>query len=104
MKPSSPVLAQPLTPLDLLIGRQVMDGDGKPIGRIHEVRIDTKDGDWIVTHYVIGVGGLLERFGVGFKMLLGRSMSRYVVPVDQMDLSDRRHARVRRRRHELEAE
>ena len=104
MKPSSPVLAQPLTPLDLLIGRLVLDGDGKSIGRIHEVRFDTKGGDWILTHYVIGVGGLLERLGVGFKMLVGRGTSRYVIPVDQMDVSDRRHARVRRRRDELEAE
>ena len=52
------------TPMDRLVGRPVVDRDGKSIGRIHELRADVNGDDWTVTHFVVGVGGLLERFGV----------------------------------------
>jgi hypothetical protein len=93
-----------LAALDQLVGRSVVGRDGESLGRIHELRVEVSGHDWVITHYVIGVAGLLERFGVGLKLLVGGRTSPYVVPVDQMDLSDPKQARVRCARSELHRE
>src|SRR4051812_49370168 len=87
------------TAMDRLVGRPLVDRDGKSIGRIHELRADVND--WTVTHFVVGVGGLLERLGVVLKLIVGGRISPYVIPVDQVDLSDPKQARVRCARSEL---
>jgi hypothetical protein len=84
-----------LIPLDRLVGRRVVDRDGEPIGRIHELRADINGPAWTVTHVLVGVGGLLERLGVALKLMVGGRTSPYVIPVDQVDLSDPNQARVR---------
>jgi hypothetical protein len=101
MKDAASVVPHTLTPMDLVVGRTVVDRDGESIGRIHELRADVRGDEWTVTHFVIGVGGLLERLGVAVKLIVGGSMRPYVVPVDQMDLSDPKQARVRCARSEL---
>lgn len=89
--------------IDQLVGRRVVDRDGRSVGRIHEVRVDRRDAEWIVTHYLIGVAGLLERLGVGIKLLIGWRTSGYIVKADQLDLSEPEHARLTCSRDDLEA-
>jgi hypothetical protein len=101
MKDGPYVVAHTLTPMDRLVGLPVVDRNGEPIGRIHELRADVNGDDWIVTHFVVGVGGLLERLGVALKLIVGGRASPYVVPVDQLELSDPKQARVRCARSEL---
>jgi len=101
MKEHSPLDQDRLLPLDRLVGRRVVDRDGQKAGRIHEVRVQVIGLDWVMTHYVIGVAGLMERLGVGVKLLVGGSTSPYVVPVDQIDFSDPKQARLRCTRTEL---
>jgi sporulation protein YlmC with PRC-barrel domain len=89
------------TAMDLLVGRPVVDRDGTSIGRIHELRADINGDEWTVTHFVVGVGGLLERLGVALKLIVGGGTRPYLVPVDQVELSDPKQARVRCARSEL---
>jgi len=90
-----------MLPLDRLIGRRVVDRDGQPAGRIQELRIETRNGEWIVVEYVLGVGGLLERLNVGVKLLLGGRIRRRSSPADHIDLSEPERPRLTCRRDEL---
>jgi len=81
--------------MDSLIGRHVVDRNGESVGRIHELRADVNGAHWTVTHFVVGVGGLLERLGVALKLIVGGTMRPYIVPVEHMDLSDPHRPRVR---------
>jgi sporulation protein YlmC with PRC-barrel domain len=101
MKERSCVVPHTFTPMDRLVGRPVVDRNGESIGRIHELRADVNGDDWTITHFVVGVGGLLERLGVALKLIVGGSTSPYVVPVDQVELSNPKQARVRCARSEL---
>ena len=54
--------------LELLLGRPVCDADGRRVGSIEEVKVDTGSGEWRVAEYVTGAVGALERLasaGVG---------------------------------------
>jgi len=90
------------TPMDSLIGHHVVDRNGESVGRIHELRADVNGAHWTVTHFVVGVGGLLERLGVALKLIVGGTMRPYIVPVEHMDLSDPHRPRVRCTRSELQ--
>ena len=89
-------------PMDRLVGMQVIDRDGRAAGRIHEFRVDVRGTDWVITDYVIGVAGLLERLGIGVKLLLGTNIERKVAAADQLIFdADLRHARLTCRADEL---
>ena len=85
-------------PLDHLIGRPVLDPDGRSAGRIQELRVN---GDWIVTEYVLGMGGLLERLNVGVRLLLGAAVGASTARAGQIDISDPTRPRLKCRRDEL---
>jgi hypothetical protein len=44
--------------------------------------------------YVIGAAGLMERLGVGFKLLFGKAGAGYVARWDQLDISDPERPRL----------
>jgi hypothetical protein len=88
-------------PMDGLVGRRVIDCDGQSVGRIQEFRVRTAGADWVITHYVIGVAGLLERLGVGLRLLLGAKTSGYLARADQVDVSDPERARLTCSRDDL---
>jgi hypothetical protein len=50
--------------LERLIGRRVIDTDGRALGRIEEAHAEHRDGELVVVEWVLGAGGLLERLGV----------------------------------------
>ena len=91
---TSEVLAKGEVRLDQLVGREVLAGNNWRVGRLEEFRAEVRDGTCVVTEMVIGVAGLLERLGLGVKMILGKTGGGYVARWDQVDLSDPVHPRL----------
>jgi hypothetical protein len=89
-------------PLDRLVGRKVRAGNNRVVGRIEEWRAEMRGGELEVTGCVIGVEGLLERLGVGARMLVGRHRGGSFARWDQIDLHDPDHPRLRCRVDELD--
>lgn len=88
------VLAEGEVRLDQLVGREVLAGNNRRVGRLQEFRAEVRDGACVVTEMVIGVAGLLERLGLGVKMILGKTGGGFVARWDQIDLSDPVHPRL----------
>jgi hypothetical protein len=74
--------------LDRLLGRQVLGGDNRPVGRLEEFRAEKHGTGYVVTEYVIGSAGLFERLGVGVRRVLGKKTRSHVARWDQLDISD----------------
>ena len=75
--------------LDRLIGRKILTGNNRPLGRLEECRAERRNGAWVITEWVIGSAGLLERLGLGVRMILGLHAGRgFVARWDQVDISD----------------
>jgi hypothetical protein len=82
--------------LDRLLGRAVHGLDGRRVGRLEEFRAVRRDSTWVISEYVIGVAGLLERFGMGLRLLIGRAGKHgYVARWDQIDVSDPERPQLR---------
>ncbi len=86
---------------ELLIGRNVRDVSGEHIGHIEEIEVEESGKDWVVRAYHVGVEAFMERlnfltFGVPILHMLGirRSSLGYIIPWDQMDLTDPEHPRA----------
>ena len=92
MKPEDVNTGHDTTGADLrverMLGRQVLARNNQPMGRLEEFRAEKQGRDWIVVDYVIRAAGLLERLGVGLKLLFGRRGGGYVARWDQLDISD----------------
>ena len=96
--------------LELLLGHQVLDVEGKPAGRIEEL-VARRDGEeCFVAAYVLGREGLAERMSVaglsslfvGFLGARRHSPAGHRVPWNQMDLTDPQQPRLRCTLRELE--
>jgi len=75
--------------LDRLIGRKILTGNNRSIGRLEECRAERRGDSWVVTEWVIGSAGLLERLGLGVRLIVGmRGGGSFVARWDQLDLSD----------------
>jgi len=88
------VLGEGEVRLDALIGREVLAGNNRRIGLLEEFRAEVRDGACQVTELVIGVAGLLERLGLGAKLILGWKRHGYVARWDQIDFKDPAHPRL----------
>jgi sporulation protein YlmC with PRC-barrel domain len=81
--------------LELLLGRRVLDGEGKSIGRIEEIRAESKGDDFVVTEYHVGPPAMLERLSASaiggaileFLRLRDRGKGR-LIPWDKLDVTD----------------
>lgn len=81
--------------LDRLIGRKILTGNNRPLGRLEECRAERRDDTWVITEWVIGSAGLLERLGFGVRMILGMHAGRsFVARWDQVDISDPERPRL----------
>jgi hypothetical protein len=80
--------------LDRLIGRRVLGRNNRPVGRLEEFRTEMRGGECVITEFVIGAAGLLERLGVGVNLLMGRAAGGYVARWDQVDVSDPERPRL----------
>jgi len=93
--------------LERLLGTRVVDADGRDVGRIEEVHARQTSGDVVVTEFVLGAAGFVERLALG-PILLGmlgrlyRGPDRYTVAREDVDLTDPERPRLRRRLEELE--
>jgi hypothetical protein len=88
--------------LEQLLGRPVTDARGQRVGRIEEVRVERRGDDWLVSDYILGLDGLLERLAAGaiahaILRGLARRARRRTVPWNELDLSDPERPRLRRR-------
>ena len=89
-----------------LLGRRVVDADGRVVGRLEELHAELVDGELVVTEFHIGAGALLERVGefvtqLPFLRYIPYSRHMYRVAWHQLDLSDTRRPRVRVRKESL---
>lgn len=80
--------------LDRLLGREVVAGDNRPIGRLEEFRAEVRSGECVITEYVIGPAGLAERLDLNARLLLTPQQRGYVARWDQLDISDERRPRL----------
>jgi hypothetical protein len=80
--------------LDRLLGRQVLARNNQPMGRLEEFHAEKRGGGCVVVGFAIGVAGLVERLGLGVKLLFGARGGGYVARWDQIDLSDPEHPRL----------
>jgi hypothetical protein len=80
--------------LDRLLGREVLARNNHSVGRLEEFRAEMRDGGCVISEFLIGVGGLFERLGVGVRLLFGRRIGGYVARWDQIDLTDPEHPRL----------
>ena len=90
-----------------LLGRRVVDIDGRVVGRLEELHAEVVEGELVVTEFHIGAGALLERVGqlvtqLPFVRYIPFARRMYRVPWTQFDLSDTLRPRVRVRRDDLD--
>jgi hypothetical protein len=74
--------------MDRLLGRPVLARNNQRVGRLEELRAEKGAEGWVVAGYLIGPTGLLERLGVGVKLLFGIRVGGYLANWDQLDISD----------------
>jgi hypothetical protein len=86
--------------VERLLGRPVVDGRGRRIGRIEEIHAEREGPEWVVRGYVIGVDGLIERLAAGgiARALLGSlapGRRHRTLAWHELDLSDPERPRLR---------
>jgi hypothetical protein len=75
--------------LDRLVGREVYTANHRRLGRLEEFRAERRGTGWVITEYVIGAAGLMERLGLGVRLVVGiKRPAGYVARWDQLDLSN----------------
>jgi len=97
--------------VELLIGRRVVDANGRKVGRIEEFLAEEKSDGLVVTEVLVGTYGLFQRlsifhFGMGFLRLFGArggTAKPHEIPWHKIDLSDPEHPRLTCAREELTA-
>jgi len=84
--------------LDDAMGRVVRDTDGRPVGRLFEVRGEERDGEMVVVEYHLGPHAWLERIGFSLRRFAGADTAGHVhkLPWDRVDVSDPAHPVCRR--------
>ncbi|MDB5323802.1 MAG: hypothetical protein JWN40_5433 [Phycisphaerales bacterium] len=90
--------------LQRLLGRKVVDANGRSAGRLEEVRAHVREGACVVESFELGRAGLLERLSIsdvslalvrGLGARRGAAGGGHRVPWAQLDLSDPDHPRLR---------
>ena len=80
--------------LDRLLGRAVLAGNNQPIGLLEEFRAEMRGAQCVVTGYVIGPAGWLERMDLRARLLFAPTERGYFARWDQLDISDENHPRL----------
>ena len=84
-----------------MLGKKVIDADGKYAGRLEEIEAERGDDVCLVKNYLVEHRGILDRIQTWAlaapmqKAIPVREKSRpYRVPWDKMDLTDPEHPRI----------
>jgi hypothetical protein len=81
--------------LDRLLGRKVLTGNNRVLGRVEEFCAEKHGSAWLVVEFMVGPIGLIERFGLGMRLVLGTARPRgYAVRWDQIDLTNLQRPRL----------
>jgi hypothetical protein len=81
--------------LDRMIGRVVRTSNHRPLGRLEECRVVRRGHEWVVSEWIVGPAGLLERLGLGARLIVGAPRGRsFIVRTDQLDLTDPERPRI----------
>lgn len=90
--------------IEELLGRTVRDVEGRALGPLAEIRVAQRDGEAFVEAYCVGAYGLFQRLaGTAMRRALLRAFGRadrggdWLVPWEQMDLSEPSQPRLRGR-------
>jgi hypothetical protein len=80
-----------------LVGRRVVDANGKGAGRIESIRASWKGDHCLVEAFELGSAALLHRLGISAARLFGWPLAGEPrrVPWQQMDLSDPEKPKLR---------
>jgi sporulation protein YlmC with PRC-barrel domain len=95
--------------LERLLSTKVYDADGRHAGRVEEVHAKRRGGELLVTEYVLGSAGLIERLSLAavLRALIGKRLypeaERYTVSWDELDLTDPERPRLTCRVADLDA-
>ena len=87
--------------VELLLGRRVLDRNGRPVGRVEEIQARQEGEECLVEEFHLGPDALLERFSAlplvrQLMAVFGRKVHRPLrVGWQAMDLSDPEHPRLR---------
>lgn len=75
--------------IEEILGRQLLGGNNRPIGRIEEVRVRPTANRYVVDDVVIGWSGLLERLDLGARLVFGIKLKgARAARWDQIDFSN----------------
>jgi len=87
-----------------LLGREVLDPDGKRVGRILAVSTRPEGDDCVVHEYMLGTAALLTRLGISAQRLVGMKIRRkpLCVPWKLLDVRDPRKPKLKCSRQELD--
>ena len=90
--------------LEQLVGTSVRDSAGRTIGRIEEVHAEQSNGQALITEFILGEEGLLQRLSISDASMLilrwfgaqrsGKKAS-YCVPWQEMDFSQPHRPKLR---------
>jgi sporulation protein YlmC with PRC-barrel domain len=93
--------------VEKLVGRKVVDSDGRELGRIHEIRAERGEESCAVEAYYVGGRALILRVAqwavpssIGSK-LESKLLNPFRIAWDEMDLSDPQHPRTTVARDQL---
>ncbi|HSS51227.1 MAG TPA: hypothetical protein VLX28_19980 [Thermoanaerobaculia bacterium] len=90
--------------LELLLGREVHDSEGKRVGRLLSVTAERDGDECVVREFLLGPAALLHRLGITTLHIVGFKRKKpLAVPWDQLDLSDPKKPRLRCRADELKS-
>jgi sporulation protein YlmC with PRC-barrel domain len=93
-------MAESTVNLELLLSRAVTATNGRRIGRLEEIRAEERDGECVVTEYLVGRYAAFERLSawpIGRSVLGALGLGRregYRIRWDQLDISDAAHPRL----------
>lgn len=88
--------------LELLVGREVHDSEGKRMGRILSVTSERQGDECVVKEFLLGPAAFLKRFGISTLHVVGVPRREPVaVPWEKLDLSDPKRPRLSCRGDEL---
>jgi hypothetical protein len=92
--------------LETLLGKEVIDAQGRKVGRILSVTGVTEGPQCFVSEYLLGTGALLARLGIVTARLVGLRWNHGPkrIPWQMMDLSDPDHPRLTVPREQLPAQ